>query len=52
MVFKSNQRLNIRDLMSNVKEYYASSKKQTFYQKYWGGESIHVGICTLVKINL
>ena len=30
--------------MSDIKKYYASSDKQTFYQKYWGGESIHVGI--------
>mgnify|MGYP000211023863 CR=1 FL=1 len=30
--------------MSEVKNYYADDKKQTFYQKYWGGESIHVGI--------
>ena len=30
--------------MSEIKKYYASSDKQTFYQKYWGGESIHVGI--------
>ena len=37
--------------MSNVKEYYASSEKQTFYQKYWGGESIHVGIYLEEYIN-
>jgi SAM-dependent methyltransferase len=30
--------------MDIVSEYYKDSKKQTFYQKYWGGESIHVGI--------
>lgn len=30
--------------MSEIREYYADCKKQTFYQKYWGGESIHVGI--------
>ena len=51
IVFKSNRRLNIRGLMSNVKEYYASSEKQTFYQKYWGGESIHVGIYLEEYIN-
>ena len=37
--------------MSNVKEYYASNEKQTFYQKYWGGESIHVGIYLEEYIN-
>jgi SAM-dependent methyltransferase len=30
--------------MDVVSEYYKDDKKQTFYQKYWGGESIHVGI--------
>ncbi len=30
--------------MSIIKNYYADEKKQTFYQKCWGGESIHVGI--------
>ena len=30
--------------MDIVSEYYKDDKKQTFYQKYWGGESIHVGI--------